>query len=139
MTAGGRLGVQMRESAVRASQSSAARFVAVGGASVVIDAGLLYILHGRLGMALIPATAIAFLAGFMVNFLLNRQWSFASTGALHSQLFRYLALVLCNLVVTIALVQALTWAGVPYLVAKVATTACLSAVNYVISRKWIFM
>ena len=112
---------------------------------MVVDAGLLYILHGRLGMWLAPATAIAFLAGFLVNFALNRQWSFGATGALRHQLIRYLALVACNLLVTVtvtvtvALVQGLTLLGVPYLVAKVVTTAALSAINYVISKKWIFI
>lgn len=133
-------GTETRGAVGRVTQHSLFRFVLVGGASVVVDAGLLYILHGRLGMWLPPATAIAFLAGFLVNFGLNRQWSFGSTtGALRPQLIRYLALVAANLLVTVGLVQALTWLGAPYLVAKVATTALLSAVNYVISKKWIFI
>ena len=136
MTAGS---ATRRGAVVRFTQHSAFRFVLVGGASVVVDAGLLYVLHGRLGMWLPPATAIAFLAGFLVNFALNRQWSFGAAGALRHQLIRYLALVACNLLVTVALVQGLTWLGVPYLVAKVVTTAALSAVNYVISKKWIFI
>jgi putative flippase GtrA len=123
----------------RVTQHSAVRFVLVGGASVLVDAGLLYVLHGRLGMWLPPATAIAFLAGFLANFALNRQWSFGATGALRGQLVRYLALVAGNLLLTVALVPGLTGLGVPYLVAKVLTTAALSAVNYVISKRWIFL
>ena len=128
-----------KTSVLRVTQSSAFRFLIVGGLSVVVDAGLLYILHGRLGMWLPPATAISFLAGFVVNFGLNRQWSFSGAGSLRHQLVRYLALVAVNLLCTVAMVQLLTWAGVPYLVAKVFTTACLSTINYFISRKWIFI
>jgi putative flippase GtrA len=122
-----------------ALRSSAFRFLVVGGLSVVVDTGLLYLLHGRLGLWLPPATALAFLAGFGVNFSLNRQWSFNATGAVRAQIGRYLVLVAANLALTIGLVQVLTWLSVPYLVAKVATTAALSAANYVISKRWIFI
>jgi hypothetical protein len=58
---------------LRVLRSSAFRFVVVGGASVVVDAGLLYVLHGLLELGLEAATALAFLAGFVVNFALNRR------------------------------------------------------------------
>ncbi|HWS35672.1 MAG TPA: GtrA family protein [Actinoplanes sp.] len=124
---------------LRLLRSSGFRFLLVGGASVVADAGLLYVLHGLAGLRLEPATALAFLAGFVVNFALNRQWAFASTGRLRRQLVAYLALVAANLLVTVVLVRALTALGVMYLVAKVFTTAVLSTVNYFVSRKWIFV
>lgn len=120
-------------------RNSGFRFLIVGGASLAVDAGLLYVLHGLLGLWLEPATALAFLAGFAVNFGLNRQWSFAATGRLRPQLVRYVALVAANLLVTVLLVKALTALGVLYLVAKVLTTAILATVNYVVSRKWIFI
>ncbi|GAA0542009.1 hypothetical protein GCM10010172_24300 [Paractinoplanes ferrugineus] len=127
------------ESVLRITKSSGFRFLIVGGTSVVVDAGLLWILHGVLGMWLSPATALAFLAGFVVNFGLNRQWAFASTGRLRHQLAKYLALVAVNLLITVLLVKALTALGVMYLIAKVFTTAILSTVNYFISRRWIFI
>jgi putative flippase GtrA len=125
-------------SVLRVLRSSGFRFLVVGGASVVVDAGLLWVLHGLIGLRLEPATALAFLAGFVVNFALNRQWAFASTGRLRRQFAAYVALVAANLLVTVLLVRALTALGVMYLVAKVLTTAVLSTVNYVVSRKWIF-
>jgi putative flippase GtrA len=122
----------------RITRSSGFRFLVVGGASVVVDAGLLWVLHGVLGLWLEPATALAFLTGLVVNFALNRQWSFGSTGRMRSQALRYAALVAMNLLVTVVLVRALTALGLMYLIAKVLTTAVLSVVNYVVSRKWIF-
>ncbi|SNY06239.1 GtrA family protein [Paractinoplanes atraurantiacus] len=139
MTTGSRAGVGLGETALRITRSSGFRFLIVGGTSVVVDAGLLWVLHGLVGMWLEPATAIAFLAGFLVNFLLNRQWAFASTGRLQHQLAKYLALVAVNLLITVLLVKALTALGVMYLIAKVLTTAALSTINYFISRKWIFI
>jgi putative flippase GtrA len=42
-------------------------------------------------------------------------------------------------VATVVLVPPLTWLGLPYLVAKLCTSVLLVAVNYVASRKWIFL
>jgi putative flippase GtrA len=137
LTAGAELG----QAALRVTRSSGFRFLIVGGTSVVVDAGLLWVLHGVLGLWLSPATAVAFLAGFVVNFVLNRQWAFtsSSSGRLRHQFAKYLVLVAVNLLITVLLVKALTAIGVMYLIAKVFTTAVLSTANYFISRKYIFV
>lgn len=120
------------------SRHSAVRFLAVGGLSVVVDAGLLVLLHGVLAIWLPVAAALAFAGAFVVNFGLNRAWVFGSAGAVHRQLVRYLTLVAVNLVLTVILVPALTWLGLPYLVAKLVTTGALAVLNYLASRTWIF-
>ena len=48
------------------------RFVIVGAATVFVDFVSLYILHGILGLAVAPATAVAFAAGLPVNFMGQR-------------------------------------------------------------------
>jgi putative flippase GtrA len=124
---------------LRAVRGSAGRFLVVGLLSFVADAGLLYLFHGVLGLWLPLATAMAFLGAFVVNFSLNRTWAFRSDGAVGRQFWRYLALVLANLIATVALVSGFTALGLPYLVAKAATTATLVAINYAVSRRWIFL
>src|SRR5262245_8808335 len=118
---------------------SAVRFLVVGVLSVAVDAGALYVLHGVLHVWLPVATALAFLVAFVVNFGLNRVWAFKTAGNVGRQLRRYLSLVLINLVLTVILVQGLTWLGLPYLVAKGVTSALLAIANYIVSRKWIFI
>lgn len=117
---------------------SAVKFAVVGGLSLVADAGSLYVFHGLLRIWLPAAVVLAFAVAFIVNFGLNRIWSFESSTAVGQQLWRYLFLVLANLVLTVSLVQGLTWAGLPYLVSKVVTSIALVPLNYGISRKWIF-
>ncbi|NJC65583.1 GtrA family protein [Planosporangium flavigriseum] len=118
------------------------RFLVVGGLSMVTDTGALFVFHGVARIWLPLATVLAFAVAFVVNFGLNRVWAFeggaAGTNTIGTQLWRYLALVLANLVATVALVSTLTWAGLPYLVAKVVTAALLAVANYLVSRKWIF-
>ena len=121
------------------ARNSAVRFVMVGGLSVVVDAGMLVLLHGVLHIWLPVATALAFAGAFVVNFGLNRIWAFGSNGAVGRQLGRYLTLVAANLALTVILVPTLTWLGLPYLAAKLLTTGVLSVANYLISRRWIFI
>lgn len=120
------------------ARHSAVRFLVVGGLSVIADTGALFVLHGVLGIWLPVATALAYAVAFVVNFGLNRTWAFGADGAIGRQLWRYLALVAANLVITVLLVQGLVWAGLGYLVAKVLTALGLAVVNYLVSRRWIF-
>jgi putative flippase GtrA len=123
----------------RLTNHSAARFLVVGGLSLVVDAGSLIVFHGWLGIWLPLATTMAFGVAFVVNFGLNRLWAFGSDGAVGRQLTRYIYLVLANLGLTVVLVQALTWAGMVYVVAKLVTAVILAILNYLVSRRWIFI
>jgi putative flippase GtrA len=130
---------ELSDSIARWSRHSAVRFLVVGGASLVVDTGSLIVFHGWLGIWLPLATTMAFGVAFVVNFGLNRLWAFGSAGAVGRQLTRYIYLVVANLGLTVVLVQSLTWAGLPYVAAKLVTAVILAIVNYVVSRKWIFI
>jgi putative flippase GtrA len=131
--------VEMTATLSRAARSSVVKFFVVGMLSFVADAASLFVLHGLLRIWLPAATALAFAAAFVVNFGLNKLWAFRAAGRTGRQLSRYVCLVLANLIVTVALVQGLTWLGLPYLLSKVCTTALIFLANYVISRRWIFV
>lgn len=114
------------------------RFALVGGLSLAADAGSLFLFHGVLHVWLSLATAMAYGVAFVVNFGLNRAWVFKANGSVVSQLRRYIALVLANLAVTVVAVQALVWATMPYMHAKLATAVVLAVLNFFVSRRWIF-
>jgi putative flippase GtrA len=61
----------------RRAGRQAARFVAVSLAAFVLAFAALQVLVGLLGMASVPAQALAVAAAMPVNFLLNKLWSFA--------------------------------------------------------------
>lgn len=114
-------------------------YFAVGGASFLLDLGLLTLLHGLLGMQLLLATAVAFLTALSCNFLLNRGLVFpGGVAPAHRQLAKYLALVVANLLVTLLVVGGLNAFSVPYEVAKVAAASLLFGANYVVYRRWVF-
>lgn len=124
----------------RLSQHSAVRFLIVGGVSLAVDEGTLFLLHGVAGVWLPLATLLAFAVAFGVNFGLNRSWAFsAGGGAVGRQVWRYLMLVAGNLAVTVVGVPALTALGILYLISKLVVAGILAVINYFVSRRWIFI
>lgn len=119
-------------------EHSLVRFLLIGGASAALDTGVLYLLHGVLGIALPVATLMAVMVAFVFNFTLNRIWSFGSESPVGRQFGRYLLLAVGNWCLNVALVTGLTALGLHYVVAKIITLAIASAANYVGYRVWVF-
>lgn len=115
------------------------RYIVVGVASLAVDLGVLWVLHGLLGVWLPLAAAISFLSSFVVNFGLNQRWTFSATaGSTPVQLVRYTLLVIANTVVTSVAVTAITSTGLDYLFAKLIVVAILTVTNFVLMRIWVF-
>jgi putative flippase GtrA len=115
------------------------RYLVIGGGSVVIDVGLLYVLRSVIGVQLGIATAIAFLASLVFNFVCNRvAMAGGQTKQLGRHAYRYGLLVLANLGVTVAVVTGAAQIGVPYLVAKLLVVAAATVWNFVLYRRWVF-
>lgn len=115
------------------------RYLVIGGGSVVIDVGLLYVLHSIAGVQLSLATALAFITSLVFNFVLNR---LTMAGSERRQLlrhaYRYGVLVVANLLITVAVVTAAPRVGVPYVIAKLAVVAASTCWNFALYRRWVF-
>lgn len=120
------------------ARHSMTKFAIVGLLGFGTDIGLLYLLHGVLGMWLWLATTIAYIAAFALSFVLSREWVFPDAGNMRTQVIRYVVLVVGILVMTVIGVQALVWSAVPYLIAKLLTSCVVAVVNYGASRWWVF-
>ena len=119
----------------------APRYVVTGSITFLIDIGSLKVLHGVAGIALVPATVIAFFIAFVFNFTASRQWTFgraARDGQAHQQLVRYLVLVAINLLSTVLFVAGFSAVGVNYLIAKVVAGCINASGNFFAYRHWIF-
>jgi putative flippase GtrA len=121
-----------------ATSRSLPRYLISGVLSFAVDAGLLYVAHGVLGIWLPIATAFAYAVAFGVNFSLNRLWAFGSKAPVGRQLIRYVVLAGLNTVTTILIVTGLAAAGLNYLLAKVVAASLIAAINYVAYRVWVF-
>jgi putative flippase GtrA len=111
----------------------------IGGVSVLVDVGLLVVLHQVVGLPLLPATAAAFASSVVVNFTLNRGLHLEGPGAgTHRQLLRYGALLGANAVVTLGIVSLGQQARAPYLLSKLAAVGLTTAWNFPLYRAWVF-
>jgi putative flippase GtrA len=123
----------------RASRVLLFRYVVIGGLSVVIDVGLLLILHSIVGVPLTIATTVAFLVSLVANFIANRTMM---AGSERDQLMRhasrYAVLVVANLAITVAVVSGAEHVGVPYVLGKLAVVAASTCWNFVLYRRWVF-
>lgn len=115
------------------------RYLAIGGLTVVVDIGLLALLHESGGVPLGLATTVAFCTAVVVNFLLNRAAMSASgSRGLTQHALRYGSLVVANYVITLAVVTTVGHVGYRYLVAKVAVVAGSTLWNFLLYRHWVF-
>jgi putative flippase GtrA len=125
--------------AKRLGRNRPVRFVIVGGISIATNLAVLRFVHGALHVEITAASTISFIASFVVNFGLNRVWTFESSdGPVFGHLWRYLTLALLNLVLNAVMETSLVVLGVPYLLAQACTTGTLAVLNFVVSSRWIF-
>jgi len=120
--------------------------LAAGGLGWIVDTTLLWGLHRGLGVSLVVAAAVSFLAGGVVNFLVNRL-VFRGTDAASnlSEVARYAVLFAANTVVVSLLVPWFSWLaeqvvsdGLALLGSKVAVTLLLLPVNALAYHRWVF-
>ena len=123
------------------TDKSVQKFLVVGVVSFAIDYGLLLILHDVFNVQLNAATTLAYLTGLVVNFTLNKLWTFsAPKGARQStyQAFQYGALVIFNLLATNVIVSVAESISVGPELSKPVATAAIMVLNYVVYQRIIF-
>ncbi len=124
------------------------RFAMVGGIGTVVDFGVLILLKEVIGLPLIIANSLSYLAGVSNNFTLNRLWTYpeARTKAVWRQFLQFLlvstaGLLLNNLIVGLLAAPLGTLLNMPdtgYLAAKVLATGLVVFWNFTANRLWTF-
>ena len=114
------------------------RFGITGLASVVVDVGVLVLMHSVAGLKLFVATLIAYAFGVAVNYSLNRNWTFQSERDHRRTMTRYAILLAVNVGITEGIVVGLTHVGVYYLISKLIAVAIIATLNFFVGRTWVF-
>lgn len=115
------------------------RFLVAGGTAVTIDFAT-FILLRWLGAPLILANATAFTFAFLIGFIINRHWTFnASGGQGRRQIVRYGIVALAGLLLNTAVLTSLVAVGAVEIPAKAVATIASATLNYVFSRRWVFI
>ena len=117
------------------------RFVtyAMVGLSGTAAQYVLFVLLVRLGSPVVLASFAGYAVGAVVNYLLNRRFTFGSHLPHRDTAPRFFSVALFGLVLNLAIVWALfDGAGLHYLIAQcVATAVCLLA-TYALNARWSF-
>ena len=119
------------------------RFGVVGLSGVVVNQGLLMLLHGRLGAPLFLSSIVAIEISILTNFALNHTWtwrlSLRTPGLMRRALQYHAAAVMAafagNVIVLMAAVELL---GVDYRIANLVGIAVGTVINFTAGELWIF-
>lgn len=114
------------------------RYLLVGGASALTELALFAALVKILPEGLTAANVIAVCTATLLNFALNRFWSFRSTSALGRSFVLYLALFVFNLSFGTYAIHYLVGLGLYEVYAKLITMVMITGWNFVIYRWVVF-
>jgi dolichol-phosphate mannosyltransferase len=113
------------------------RFALVGTVGVVVNNGMLFLLHGLAGAPLAAASAVAIEAAIVSNFLLNDRWTFAQSRPTLGRFFRFNLVSAGGLVVNLLVLTSLVdWLGLHYLIANLVGIVAALAWNFLINVRW---
>lgn len=123
-------------------QGSVARFVVVGGSNFVVSLaafyGAFHYLPFGTGRGAV-ANVVAYAAGMVNSFLLNRTWTFKARGRVGVHALRFTVLNAATLLGSTAVVHVLVdRAGLPALLVWLPLTIVILLAHYLGMRHWAF-
>lgn len=115
------------------------RYLVVGGSTFVLDFGLLYMLHGKLGFGIAGSTSVAYWVSIIYNFILNRYWTFDAREkeSLQRHITTYFILLVCNYFFAVTFVS-LASDHINYIYAKAIAVLIQMAWTYPVYKYLIF-
>jgi len=113
-------------------------YLAIGGLSFLVDAGLLLLLSGPLGVPVWLAATVGYWASVVVNFGLNRRTMATKPGRLRGQSVRYAVLLAANYGFTLLVLLLGAEFNVPVIISKCVAVGLCTIANYVLYRRWVF-
>lgn len=116
-----------------------ARFATVGGASVVVYAATVFVCISVLGLGVAAATVPGYLAAMVLNYALQKIWTFRSDARHVTAAPRFLFVHAVGMALNYGAVQALTsLAHAAYPSAQVAGIAVVAVWSYLAQKYWAF-
>jgi len=129
----------------RASFGRMVRFGIVGASGVVVNQGLLMVLHGRVGWPLPISSVLAIELSILTNFALNSVWTWKIDlgGSLRRWVWKaiqyHAATVLSAFAGNVSVLLALVYLfDVDYRIANLVGIAAGSGINFLAGELWVF-
>lgn len=115
------------------------KYVLVGLASVGLDIGSLVLLKQTLGLQPVTAVIINQPVILLVNFFVNKHWSFRDKALPHWQMARYATLAGANYAFSVGAMYALhDHLGIGYVFSRLSTIAVMVTWNFFAYKYWVY-
>lgn len=117
-------------------------YLVSGALTSLADYSLFYLVLQLWGDSLLAATAIAYIGGLLVSYLLNRFWVFkynAKGERFGTSIWRYGLLLLLNFGITYAMLWAMEYYfGISPFIGKFIVWTFMIFWNYIVGKLWVF-
>jgi putative flippase GtrA len=125
---------------IKKRSSRVLKFLVAGGSAALIEYVIFLVLNVVLeGRNIAVSQSVSYICGFIVSFILNKFWVFASKGSVRAELVRYALLAVINLGLSNLVIVLLTnELAVKPAIAKLIVMGMVAAWNYVIFQNLIF-
>lgn len=118
------------------------RFALASLSCAAVDLELFALLTTVLGLdtaaLIVVSTFLARMTSGVLNFALNRQWSFRAGGRVRRQFVRYVVLFMLQMLTSMLLVTLLSGLPLPLALTKAIVDSALFVVSYFVQRNWVF-
>ncbi|BEH02122.1 hypothetical protein brsh051_14030 [Brooklawnia propionicigenes] len=114
------------------------RYGLVGGSAFLLDFGMLWALRSGLGLPAWLAAAFSYIVATLYSFTLQRKFTFSADLNVGNSALRYGILLVVNMVLTSAIVEAFDYFLDLYLVGKVVSTVAMTMWNFPIMKFWVY-
>ncbi len=115
------------------------RFALVGAASSGAYAVIMLVATSAVGLAPWISSVVAYVSAMIINFPLQRNFTFMSTGDVRREGLKYLGVHLVNLLVSVAVVHLITevlqW---PVFVSVAAVVVIIPLIQFLVLEIWVF-
>lgn len=115
------------------------RYGIVGASGAVVDLSTLYILTDLVGWYYLVSATLAFIFSALLNFYLNRVWTFKVLADPKKQLVIFAFVSISGLLLNNGILYALVeWLGIYYMYAKVVAIALVTIWNFFWNKYFTF-
>ncbi|MBC8016950.1 MAG: GtrA family protein [Verrucomicrobia bacterium] len=114
------------------------KFALVGLLNTGVDVAIFFLLT-RAGIPYVTAQVVSYSCGAANSYLLNKVWTFRSSGLCYAEIVRFTTVNLISLGISVVVLSLLHGtAGLDLAAAKGGATICALAANFLGNKLWVF-
>ncbi|MBT4277472.1 GtrA family protein [Candidatus Falkowbacteria bacterium] len=115
------------------------KYCIVGGTAAVVDFGILFILTDFFSVYYLTSATASFIVSALVNYSLNRSWTFQSNGKKRKQLPIFFTIATLGLIINNGIMYTgVEFFGLWYILAKVIATGVVLIWNFLGNKYFTF-